>query len=328
MKLSHKILLWIACSLVVGAFALIVYKQFEISKQQKVIESTVVLQKQLVDGIVRSQLLWITKEDFVKFIKDNNLNLKAIEEDLKKLQANINSTNIVVALSTGQSAVNQPSIPGGIINPNPIDTSNPDPYGYLLQQQTISLHENFENIKIPIGSVGFAAWQKNPWSYEIKGREYVLNTVIGTDENQRHYYYNKFSVRIDDKDYLIPIKLAEAKQIYPKSKFSFWNPRLYLTMGGSVNLSNTPIQGAFNAGASLGIMSYGKYLNNPDISALQLGVGVLSNESKLGVIFSPFNVNIAGIFPNNLVKNTYIGPSLQLDTNNNAFAGLNVSVGL
>ena len=35
-----------------------------------------------------------------------------------------------------------------------------------------------------------------------------------------------------------------------------------------------------------------------------------------------------GFLPENLVDNTYIGPSLSIDTGANIFAGLNLSIGL
>ena len=75
------------------------------------------------------------------------------------------------------------------------------------------------------------------------------------DENSRHYVYNKFIIKVDDKDYEIKIDTAELKEQYPENKFRF-NPRLYAAYDNALP--------AHNVGVSVALFSYGKFKSNPD----------------------------------------------------------------
>lgn len=324
MTLSTKILIWLGAVLVVGALGFIIYKQFEISNRQLAIEANVVAQKQLVDGLVRSSNTWATRDDVDKFIKDNGVNLKAIQDDLDKLHAEVSAVNVAISTSNPQHGVNIPTTPGPVVNPNPVDPKNPDPYGYQKTQQTLALNEDFGTIKVPIGSVGFSAWQKEPWNYDIKGREYHVATVVGTDENQRQYFYNKFTVKVDNKDYTIPIKTATTEQVYPESKFSWFNPRLYMGVDGAVGVN--PVKGEFTPNVNVQLMSYGRYKTQPDFSILQVGAGYGTVSSRPQLVITPVSYNVGKHIP--LMNNTYVGPSLSVGTDGNVFIGGGIRVGL
>jgi hypothetical protein len=330
MTLSTKILIWLGAVVLIGALGFILFKQIENSNRQKAIETSLVEQKQLIDGIVRSQSQLTTKADLEKYITDSGVNLAAIKADLEKLHAEVNAVNVVVASSNGQRANNLPNVKpptNNPTNPNPVDPKNPDPYGYMAAQQNFQLNEDFGTIKVPLGSVGFSAWQEKPWSINILGREYQVVNVVGLDENQRAYYYNKFTVKIDDKVYDIPIKTATTKQEYPTASWSFWNPRAFLTAGGAVNLTAAPPKGSANAGLTVGVISYGQFKNAPTLSVLQVGAVYETGTQRPAVVVNPINFNIGGLFPTGLVNNTYVGPSIQLDTAGNVFTGANLSVG-
>lgn len=328
MSLYTKIIIGIVSLLVICTLGFIVFKQMEISNRQIAIQTQMLEQKELVDGIVRSQNSWATRDDVEKFVKDNNINLEAIKEDLDKLQAEITAVNIAVAKSSGQHGTNIPTTPGPGTNPNPVDPTDPDPFGYMKKQQTLVLNEHFGNNKVPIGSVGFSAWQKEPWNIDIKEREYHLATVVGTDENKRNYFYNKFTIKTNGKEYEVPITSATTKQVYPEAKWSWWNPKLFLTAGGGINVTNiAPVNGTFNAGATFGFMSWGKYNQTPDISVLQTGIGYSSNENEFAVIVNPIAFNIGNAIETDVLKNTYIGPSMQITHTGQIFAGANISLG-
>jgi hypothetical protein len=327
MKLYQKILIWLGAVLLVSAVAFIVYKQVEISNRQLAIETQMVEQKQLIDGIVRSQTQWSTKADLEKYITDNGVNLKAIQADLDKLHAEVNAVNIIVSSSNGQHGTNIPSNNTGPTNPIPIDPKNPDPYGYMKAQQNLALNEDFGTLKVPLGSVGFSAWQEKPWTLDIKARDYQVATVVGVDENQKSYFYNKFTLKVDGKEYDVPIKTATTKQVYPEAKWSWWNPRLFLTIGGGISLTQAPIQGSANAGLTLGIMSYGQFKTNPTISLLQVGAVYETGSQKPAVLVNPINFNIGSLAGTSLINNTYIGPSLQVDARGNVLVGSNLSLG-
>jgi hypothetical protein len=325
MTLSTKILIWLGAILLVGALGFIIYTQIRISSRQDAIEQNVIAQKQLVDGIVRSQATWATRDDVEKYIKDNKINLKAIQDDLDKLHADVTAVNITIASSTGQHGIFIPTKPGPVNpNPQPIDPNNPDPFGYLARQQNLDLNEEFSTVKVPLGTVGFSAWQEKPWSIDIKARDYKMATVVGTDENQRMYFYNKFTVSVDNKDYEIPIKTATTQQVYPEAKFSWFNPRLYLGADGTVGLN--PVKGEFIPSANIQIMSYGRYKTQPDFSILQVGAGYGVDAKRPQLVVTPVSYNIGKHIP--LMNNLYLGPSLSVGTDGNVGIGGGIRVGL
>lgn len=323
-----KILVTIGAVLTLGTLIFIVYSVQQIKAQQMAIQSQLVEQKQLVDGIVRSQNQYATKEDIDKFAKDNNVNLNAIKDDLDKLNAQVTSINVIIASSTPQRGTNIPSTPPGPnnpTNPNPVDPSNPDPFGYMKNQQNLALNEDFGTVKVPFGQVGFSAWKDKPWSVDINQRDYNLATVVGTDENQRQYFYNKFSVTTGGKTYDIPIKTATTKQEYPSPKFSWWNPRLLMGLDGGLNI--TRMQGEFTPSVSVGVMSYGQYKTTPDLSVLEVGVGYGTVNKTGQVIITPVAYNIGKNWFSPLMNNTYIGPSFQVATDGSIGAGAGIRVG-
>lgn len=338
MSTTAKVLIFIATILALGGMGVIIYNQINISKQQQAIQDQVIQQKALVDGLVQSANSYTTKQDLNNFIQQNTGDLKAIQDNLSSLGASITAANVVTANSQGQVATNVASTsttPSGVKPTVPIVVGcpgggtvtcpNSDPFGYQANQQTLALNEDFSNLKVPFGSVSFNAWQQAPWSVNIAPRQYNVTSVIGTDENQRVYVDNKFTVKVADKTYTVPITTAQTQQVYPTAKFSFWNPRLFLTTGGSINLSQ--LGGEANLGTTVGMMSYGKFLTNPDISVLQIGAAYQVVSKKPALILNPVSIDIGHLFPNKLINNTYLGPSVQLDTNKNFSAGVNLSIG-
>jgi hypothetical protein len=316
-----------------GLLGFIIFNQIETNKRQVAIESQIVKQKELLDGIVRSQNEFTSKKDLEEFIKDNNINLKAIKEDLSKLKGDVYAINIAIIGSLGQKGTNIPTSNTGPKNPDPIPKPkcpdgtvcpNIDPFGYLAQQQNLDLDEDFGTTKVPIGSVGFSAWKDKPWSIDIKPREYNIATVVGKDENQRSYFYNKVTVNVDGKPHDLPIKSATTKEEYPEDKWNFWNPRLFVGVDGGVGVN--PVEGKFTPSVNLGIMSYGKYSNQPDFSVLEVGAGFDAISKKPQLILTPAAYNVGKHIP--LMNNMYVGPSVQVGTDANVSVMLGVRVGL
>ncbi len=320
-----KILVAIGAIALFGTLAFVIYNQVQLRHQQDAIQTQLVEQRQLVDGIVRSQNQYATKDDVEKFAKDNGINLGAIKDDLEKLHAEVTAVNVAIATSQGQHGTNIHTTPGPIVNPNPVDPKNPDPYGYMKQQQTLALNEDFGTVKVPFGTVGFSAWQKDPWNYDINPRQYNLDTVVGTDENQRQYFYNRFTVATGGKTYEIPIKTATTKQEYPTAKWSWWNPRLLMGLDGGVNITN--VKGEFTPHVGVGIMSYGQYKTTPDFSILEVGLGYGTVNKTAQVVVTPVAYNIGKNLFSPLMNNTYIGPSLSIGTDGSIGAGAGIRVG-
>lgn len=331
-----KILIGIGAVLTIGILAMILYNQEKIKTQQLAIQSQIVAQQQLVDGIVRSQSQYATKADMDKFASDNNINLKAIKDNLDQLNAQVSAINIATAQSQGQTGNHLPSTTTGPDNPNPQTPTckdgtpcpNADPFGYMKTEQNLALNEDFGTIKVPFGSVGFSAWQKDPWNVNIAPREYQVDTVVGTDENQRQYFYNKFTVKTGDKTYDIPIKTATTKQEYPTAKWSWWNPRLLMGLDGGVNLTRKDgVAGEFTPHIGVGIMSYGQYKTTPDFSILEVGVGYGAVNKTGELVITPVAYNIGKNWFSPLMNNTYIGPSVSVGTDGSFGVGAGLRVG-
>lgn len=324
MSTLNKILIWVGAIVTICLLSFIVYTQIEISNRQLAIETQVVQQKQLIDNIVRSQSSWASKDDINKFITSNGVNVKAIQDDLDKLHAQISTVNAVIVTSNGQRAINIPSTNVGVVNPNPIDPINPDKFGYLSRQQNLDLNEDFNGTKVPIGNVGFSAWQQAPWNLTIFPREYHVTNIVGVDENQRTYVYNKFSVKIANKSYDVKIAQSQTEQVYPEAKWYLWNPRLFMGVDGGVNLNQ--VKGEFTPSINVGSISYGKYKIQPDFSVLELGVGYGSVSMTPQVIVTPFTYNIGKHIP--LMNNTYIESSLHANVSGefSIMAGLRIGL--
>ena len=314
MTFSTKILLFLGAFLTLGLLSFIVYKEVESSKRQQAIEESIVKQKDLIDGITRSMSEYTTKKDLEQFIKDSNVNLQAIKDDLNKLHAEITAVNTITVNSGGYSGTNLPSTP---TTPDPSQqnttyscniNNKPDPFGYLKNTQNLQLNEDFHPTNIPFGVVGFSAWQQNPWSLNIFPRTYNVISVIGTDENQRQYVYNKFTVNVNNKEYDVKITSATTKQEYPQSKFSLFNPRIFAGADIGYNLQQNRTE--FTPNINIGLMSVGKYIKQPDFSFVQVGLGYEATNKKAKVILTPFAYNIGGHVP--LIDNVYIGPSVHV----------------
>lgn len=330
MSLSTKILLIIGGLALFAAMAFIIFKQVENSNRQLAIETQMTQQKELIDGIVRSQGQWATKTDMDKFITDNGVNLKAIQDDLSKLQASVVAANTITVISNGQQGNNLPSTGTGSSNPNPPDTTckdgtNCDPFGYSKKEQDLDLSEDFGSTKVPFGKVGFSAWQDKPWSIDIKPREYNVTNVVGTDENQKIYVYNKFNVKVDGKNYEVPIKSAQMEQEYPTAQWSWWNPRLFLGADGGVGVTPT-VHGEFTPSINLGIMSYGQYKSQPDFSVLEVGVGWGTVAQRPQFLITPVSYNVGKHIP--FMRNMYLGPSVHVGTDGEVSVMAGVRVGL
>jgi hypothetical protein len=338
MSTLTKILIALGATILIGMLGYMIYNQEKIKSQQALIQSSIVAQQTLVDGIVRSQSQYATAADLAKFAADNDLNMKAIQANMQTLNSQLSSINVITTISTGQNTTNVPTTTVGPKNPTPPPPTvqvactgstatcpNQDPNGYQKAQQNLALNEDFTSLKVPIGTVGFSAWQANPWDVQIAPREYNVDTVVGTDENQKQTFYNKFTVKVNNKDYDIPIKTATTEQVLPKSTFSFWNPRLLVGMDGGIDVN--AVKGAFIPSVNLGIMSYGQYKTTPTLSVLEVGIGVDVVAKTPELVITPVAFNFGNQFFHPLMNNTYIAPSVSVGTTGNITVGAGLRVG-
>jgi hypothetical protein len=333
-----KIIVGIGVVITLGMLGLILYQQHELKTQQTAIQTSLTQQQQLVDGIMKSSSQYATTADLQNFANQNGLNLKAIQDNLNQLSAQLASINVISADSTGQKQSSLPSSGQGPANPTPPPSTtvactpggtatcpSTDPFGYQKAEQDFALNEDFGTLKVPFGTVGFSAWQQSPWNVNIPVRQYNVDTVVGVDENEKQTFYNKFSVNVNGKSYDIPITTATTKQQVPTASWSWWNPRLLMGLDGGININH--VTGEFTPSINLGIMSYGQYKTTPDFSILEVGVGYGAINKTAEVVITPVSYNIGKKLFSPLMNNTYIGPSVQIGTDGSIGVGAGLRVG-
>lgn len=331
---------WVKFGVIVGLVLLIigllfvVKTQYDISTRQAAIEKSVVEMKQIGDGIVRSQAQYATKDDLEKFGKELDINLDLIQKDLDKLGAEIQSINTVLASTPGYHGSGLPSTgttPGDNTLPNPVPCPpggvcpDPDPYGYMTNTQILSLNEPFgANIQIPFGETRFKSWKNKPWDLDIYPRNYAVTTVIGQDEDGRHYTYNKFTIETQGKKYDVPIKDAKFVEQFPTAAFRF-SPNLYLGVDGGVIINPSPTA-ELTPNLQVSLFSYGKTKVDPDWTFADVGVGYQTQNNRPAIVISPVNYNVGHQLP--LINNLHLGPTVGIDTAGGISVMAGVRVGL
>lgn len=336
MKLSTKILILIGVLSVIFVTGYIIYKQNQIYTKQESIEKGITSQKQLIDDITRSQSGFTTKKELEQFIKDNKINYDAINDDLKLLHAEVKSINVVKVVTPGYVATNVATTGNGTKNIDykppvvkcpdgpEVPCPNADPFEYQKNEKNLTIVEPFENNQVPIGTIGFSAWKEKPWRVEIKPREYSVTTVIGRDENEKQYFYNKFSISVDGKQYDVKINSARAEETYPDPKFFWWAPRIRLGIDSGYSVNNRSFN--FVPGLDFGFLAYGKYRTQPDWYFANIGVGLSQLNNRLEFTIIPFTYNIGKHLP--FMNNMYIGPSIGSDMSGNVSIMATIKVGL
>ena len=334
----EKILAYVGFGVILVALGYMIYNQEKIKATQATLQTAITQQQTLVNGIVRSSNQVVTKADLDAFATAQNLNLKAIQDNLGKLGAQIGSVTVTTIDSTGQNQNNLPSSGTGPVNPNPpkpvvvncpdggtVTCPTTDPYGYQQKEQTLTLNEDLGTLKVPIGTVGFSAFQSAPWNINLLSREYTVDTVVGIDQNEKETIYTKVNVNVNGQTYTAPIKTSTTKQELPQAAFSFWNPRLLMGLDGGINV--THFGGSFTPSVNLGIMSYGQFKSTPDFSILEVGAGydTVSRNAQFSV--TPVAYNFGKNFFTPLAQSTYLGPSLSISTDGSIGVGLGLRVG-
>lgn len=329
---------------VVGGVILLLCILIFIIKQQRdalerlqYAEQSVVEMKKLRDDIVRAQASYATRKDVERIIKDSGVDLGTIEDDLKKLDAEVKGVSTVLTgtpgfhgtnlASTGESARSDPTRPQTVECPDGTVAECPsqDKYGYLSATQYLRLDEPFENKKkVPWGKVGFSAWREKPWDLEIYPRKYRVVNVLSMNDEGRHFVHSKFFVESNGEEEAVPITESKFVEVLPESAFRF-SPRLYMSVDAGVK-ANPPLQGELVPNLQMALFSYGKTKVDPDWTFLGIGIGYEAVVDGIGFVISPVNYNVAHHMP--FVENLYFGPSVGFDPGGNVFLMLGLRVGL
>lgn len=327
-----KILLAVFGVLMVSAIGFIIYQQHEMSVLQQQMNTSVVAQKQLIDSITRSSSQYVSKADLDAFAAANGVSMAALQSDLKTLNATISGVNTIAVNSGG---VHQTGVGSTSTTPttNPLlanvlcdgkEMSCPDPYGYQTNMQNLILNEPFGTTQVPIGTVGFSASQKNPWTINTYPRTYNITNILSTDQNGKQYVYNKFSINANNKDYAVNITNSKFEQQLPAASLSWFNPRLII--GADAGYDITKIRGEFTPNISVGFISYGQTKAQPSWSFAEVGVGYGTVGKTLDIQIAPAQYNLGQHLT--FIRNTYVGPVVGIGINGDFSVGAGLRVGL
>jgi hypothetical protein len=304
--------------------------QHDMLVKQAQLEQSVVEMRQLGDGVVRSQSQYITKEDLYLLAQGDEMQ-KALD-DLKKLRADLLAVQQISTTTPGYTGTNLGSTTVVPRTDTPTGPVPVDPYGYWKNAQVLSLEEPLQagQTKIPFGEVKFKAWQDKPWDVTVYPRTYKVTTVLGQDEDGRHYAYNKFTVETQGKEHPVEVTQAKMQETLPESKLRF-SPRFYLGLGGGVAIDATgtgsPVpKGFVQPHLQVSFLSLGKTKVDPDWSFLGVGLGYEAPLNRGSLVISPVSYNVGHHLP--LVNNLFIGPLLGVDTARNVTISAGVQVGL
>ena len=330
---------WTKIGVVIAVSLLVVLVVFNVKQCNDNSDMTaqIVEMKQLQDGIIRSQAQYASKEDIEKLAKDLDLDLDAIKDDLKEFDAEVKGISTFLAQSVGRNDTNVGST---WTHPRPVDTEEPnphvcpetgepckDPFGYLTNSQILALSEAFtDGSEVPIGKVTFETWKAKPWTIFQYPRNYHVTTVLGQDEDGRHYTYHKFEIEVDGKKHTIPIATSKFLEEWPESSFHWWNPRVGIGVYGGVGFNTSPapndstVGGVVQPTISFSPFSYGKTKVKPDWVFARLGVGYDIAQKSVSFSIAPALWNLGSEI--DFVQSTYIGPFIGADVNGNVSAGV------
>lgn len=322
-----------AIILLMLTLAFVVKQQHDtIVAQRAMVEQTLVEFKELKDLSVRSQAQYSI--DLEKWAKQNKLDLDPIKEDLSNLNAKLMGISTVLVATPGFKGTNISSTSttphtgvgtNEVICPSGDKIPCPDPFGYAANVQTLKLQEPFSNNpNVPFGEVEFKTWEAKPWSVKIYPRNYSVLTVIGQDEEGRHYTYHKFAIESNGQKYPIKIDSSKFVEELPEASFRF-NPHMFLGVDVGATVRPT-LRAEVAPNIQVALFSHGKTKKQSDWTFLGLGASYQSQAKELGLIVTPVAYNLGNHLP--LVDNLFVGPSLSLDTAGGLTVGGGLHVGL
>ena len=318
--------------MVAGSITYVTYKQNEIFKRQRELESSMLLQKDLGDSLVRTISQYATSKDIEAIIKDNKVDVNKINKDIEVLGAKIDHISVVTGKSQGYNLSGQVSTGSKPIPSNQIPENNscpldkgcfPDTWGYYKNTQYFNIFEKFKDVSVPFGKVGFSVPKDKPWEVSIYSRDYKLISTSVVDESKRSITYNSLKIIADNKEYSIPI-IAENYQTIPEYKFRWFSPKIFL----GIDAGFTNQQSLFlGPSAQLSLINYGIYKSIPEFSFLQIGLAFDMDKKINYISITPVAYNIGKHLP--IIENTYFGASFDFSPLNNytaITAGLRVGL--
>ena len=288
------------------------------------IHQTSVAYKQLEETLARAENNMVTKAELNEFAKVTGINLKAIKDDLKGLDAELSAVGETVASIKGEIEQNQGS-------DSTVDHDVPDQpetcklcdiHGYTGSTQS----KNVAIGDMPYAKVEFDAASNKPWSVAKDDIDVKVTTVLGrSDKQDVTIFYHTISLlnntRPELKDKLFKLKITSSKFVETldnTKEWFLWAPHLSISLDNQFVFEDE----FYRFGGSLGIsvMAYGKTKDDNDWRFVKLGMGINSKENPY-LSFEPVQYNLGRKIP--LVSDLWIGASILYDGS----FGIGISIG-
>lgn len=277
----------------------VIKNQREIIAKQNSIETSIIEQKQLANDIIRAKSSYVTGDQLQSLLKENKIDIK---KDLDTLRADVKGMNVTVIKTIYEKQTDVPS-DGHEVKPG--ETVSIDKFGYLNNRQYINVSEQFADKQVPFGKVGFSAWKEMPWDKEVFEREYRHVGVLSYDKDGKGYYHNKFSVKVDGKEYDIKIDNSSFYEEFPSNHWGF-HPRVFVGAGFGSTLPQPKFSSLVSGGVAL--FYNGKTSTDPDWIFAIPGIGYDVSNRKVNGELGLAYYNIGHHLP--LVDNIFLGPSI------------------
>jgi hypothetical protein len=301
---------WLAVAgLVVALLVYIRVQQGRIADLQAAVDSHRASQADLGGGITRHEAEVVPAGGARAAAADAGVDTAPIDTDAKGRGASVTSTSVVTTKSTGRSDTELPSSTTVARPPTAVVPDGQAQCTYEKAKQVLRLSEPVGAVEVPLGEVGFSAWQPRPWSVTLLPRSYSVVTVGTTDDSGQHYAYSKFTVGVDGKTFALPVSTAKYVEDAPSAKWR-WRvqPQLAVAVGG---YAAVPLQGYFAPSLDVMAASYGQGAEKPEWKFLGVGIAYAPATSRVVASFVPVSWNLRRVLP--WISNVYVGPSVGVD---------------
>lgn len=153
-------------------------------------------------------------------------------------------------------------------------------------------------------------------------RTYTDTVTITKSPDGTETANTKLTISSQGQTITVPLSNSRFILNQPKPSFSFWNPRVFIGVGGT--FAPQSLSGDVVPNVAFSPFSYGKYKAEPDLFFATVGVGYGAINHTAVFSIAPVSVKV----PLNILHNTYISPSVGIDTNKNFNVGIDMQVGL
>lgn len=268
-SISLKAALWIGgvgLLILLAPAVILLIQNAQLKKQNaSLIENVTIGQKALTDSLLRAESkIASTQEDLTDFADQNQLDIEAIRDDLKTLDA----TLAAIAITEGGTTTivknyykADDSTPSDIEVPKCKEDGRPiDVWGHTKSVEAIDL-EDSNGMKVAKAS--FEAAKERPWSSKVYGIRYKVLNSIGRQQNGRLVLHTELTAENPEAQpgETFRIKSVSSQMLElpaPRASFDAWDPKLYLAVNlGLVVRPEIDFSASFALGFS--IMSYGDW---------------------------------------------------------------------